>query len=266
MRINSLDKMIMGWVAIAVTLISTSIALKAYVDFGGSVCAFMFTLIISAAMQLMLLGSMYLIIDALCNSKKKSADVQLPETIPKAELEAEPEDKEQEPVTEVETPTAVSTDMSVEDYEERNKEHRHVVDMMQAQLTDSILRYTEHSFAPFLELDQLQDMLEEVKAWCTNPHYKPREIELRHISDYSQRLKVLDMKHYIWNVGVRLGTKNGYTGEVRARFIKAMFPRLLEDNTISSLCNQTHDADRGHIVLDIPKPDSACFTTMNDAA
>lgn len=32
-----------------------------------------------------------------------------------------------------------------------------------------------------------------------------------------------------WNIGKRLGTKNGYNGYVRADFIKAMFPDVMKD-------------------------------------
>ncbi len=256
----------MGWMATAVLLISTCIALKVYVDFGGSICALVFTFLVSATMQLMALGSIYLVIDALCGTGKKSAAIQLPKTIPKGEPAAEASGREQMLTEQEEKDATTSPGISEDEYEELGREHSHAADMKQARLTDSVLHYTEHVFAPFLELDQLRDMLEELRLWCGDPRHKPREIELRHTNDCSRRLKVLDMKHYIWNVGVRLGTRNGYTGEARAKFIKAMFPKLLGDNSLSSLCNQTHDPDRGQIVLDMPKLDSTDFTTMPKTA
>jgi hypothetical protein len=35
--------------------------------------------------------------------------------------------------------------------------------------------------------------------------------------------------HFVWNIGERLGTKNGYNGYARADFIKAMFPDVMKD-------------------------------------
>lgn len=242
--------MICAWLLTGILAISLTIAYGMYVDFGHSILAFIIGFAMSGAIMLLTATSVYMIIAAVCTVKQRQPLVE----------ECHSEIREEESADQ---PAPL---ISEEHYAERNQQHLTLHNQEQTRTVEAILRYTEHTFAPFLELDALKDMLADVEAWCHNPNHKPHEADLKYIADFSQRLKVLDLKHYVWNIGIRLGSKNGYTGEARARFIKAMFPTLTMDNTISSLCNQTHDPDRGHIVIDSPKLGSVEFNTMVEAA
>ena len=65
-------------------------------------------------------------------------------------------------------------------------------------------------------------------------------------------LTTLDLRHFIWNIAERLGCKKDYTGEVRAIFIKRMFPDVMRDIEIDSIRNFKFQPDTGNIVIDEP--------------
>ena len=55
-----------------------------------------------------------------------------------------------------------------------------------------------------------------------------------------------------WNIAERLGSKKDYTGEVRAIFIKRMFPDVMRDIELDSIRNFKFQPDTGSIVIDEP--------------
>ena len=83
--------------------------------------------------------------------------------------------------------------------------------------------------------------------------YTPIPIRLK------QRLTTLDLRHFVWNIGERLGTKNGYNGYARADFIKAMFPDVMKDIEQDSIRNFKFQPNKGSIVIDEPDEDDYHF-------
>ena len=84
-------------------------------------------------------------------------------------------------------------------------------------------------------------------------NYTPIPIRLK------QRLTTLDLRHFVWNIGERLGTKNGYNGYARADFIKAMFPDVMKDIEQDSIRNFKFQPNKGSIVIDEPDEDDFRF-------
>lgn len=103
--------------------------------------------------------------------------------------------------------------------------------------------------------EELPKLCNEINGWCMDAAYKPTPISLKYTADTKDRLKTLDLKHFIWNIGERLGANNGYTGIVRSRFIKNLFPDALQDAEVVSLQRTlTIEPEKGHIKLDRPAP------------
>ena len=106
---------------------------------------------------------------------------------------------------------------------------------------------------PFISATNFENLCEEIRKWCENPKYEPKEIELR------ERLSTNDLCHFIWNIGERLGRSHGYDGECRARFVKNLFALALSDVEVTSLKNMTKTSSTDRIHLDRPNPDDNSF-------
>ena len=120
-------------------------------------------------------------------------------------------------------------------------------------LVDSIMEYVCNIMPPFISATNLENLCEEIRKWCENPKYEPRNIELR------ERLSTNDLCHFIWNIGERLGRSNGYDGECRAKFVKNLFAMALSDVEVTSLKNMTKTSSSDRIHLDRPNPKDNSF-------
>ena len=100
---------------------------------------------------------------------------------------------------------------------------------------------------------ELEKLCDEIRKWADNPKYTPAAIRL------NRQLTTLDIRHFIWNIGERIGDKKDYTGYVRALFAQSMFEKELEDMTLDSIRNCTYKPNKGNIKLDPPDKDDYAF-------
>lgn len=121
------------------------------------------------------------------------------------------------------------------------------------ELISSIMEYVGRTMPPFVADKDMETLCNEIRCWCSNPHYKPTDIRLR------ERLSTNDLCHFVWNIGERLGRCNGYDGECRALFVKRLFASALSDVELPSLKNMTKTTSADRISLDRPSPDSLKF-------
>lgn len=152
------------------------------------------------------------------------------------------------------TPFNTIQPMTAEEYKahcadfERKKQEEH------QKLVSPIIDYVGRVMSPFMEENELDLLRNEIRTWCDNPDYKPQSVKLKTIHDYKDKLKTVSFKHFIWNIAVRLGFENGYSGKIQADFIKSLFPNELKDVESKSLERSlTSSPDDGHIKLDRPK-------------
>lgn len=118
----------------------------------------------------------------------------------------------------------------------------------------AILDYARYTMSPYVyDNEELENLCEEVRHWSEEYTYSPIPIRLK------QRLTTLDLRHFVWNIGERLGTKNGYNGYARADFIKAMFPDVMKDIEQDSIRNFKFQPNKGSIVIDEPDEDDYHF-------
>ena len=137
------------------------------------------------------------------------------------------------------------------EYEQRQTAER-------TELIEDIIEYAGRTMAPFVSETNMIRLCEEIRCWCSNPQHEPSEVSLR------DRLSTNDLCHFIWNIGVRLGRNNGYSGECRAKFVKRMFALSLADVELSSLKNMTKRTSADRIPLDEPTPGSLKFHYPKD--
>ena len=139
-------------------------------------------------------------------------------------------------------------------YTQRCKAYEQEQEQRRKDTVAAILEYARYTMSPYVyDNEELENLCEEVRHWSEEYTYSPIPIRLK------QRLTTLDLRHFVWNIGERLGTKNGYNGYARADFIKAMFPDVMKDIEQDSIRNFKFQPNKGSIVIDEPDEDDYHF-------
>ncbi len=253
-----------GMPGVAILVISLLAAMRIGVDFNGDTTVKVVSFLGCNLLLWMLYLTLfqYLPMDLLGTLTRKKRDlpqglvmetVDIGEEHIEAEAETSDTDSKQEDAVPLPQLTGETYDAYCNEFERRKADERR-------KLTAVITDYVGRAMAPFVTMDHLQKLREETANWCADPSYEPSRIPLKPVLDNRDRLKSLDLKHFVWNIAVRLGFNNGYHGEVQAEFIKRLFPEILEDvETCSVARTLTKDREKGHIKLDEPAPDSYEF-------
>lgn len=149
---------------------------------------------------------------------------------------------------------SVSVQTKDDSYIQRCKAYEQEQEQRRKDTVAAILDYARYTMSPYVyDSEELENLCEEVRHWSEEYTYSPIPIRLK------QRLTTLDLRHFVWNIGERLGTKNGYNGYARADFIKAMFPDVMKDIEQDSIRNFKFQPNKGSIVIDEPDEDDYHF-------
>ena len=149
---------------------------------------------------------------------------------------------------------SVSVQSKEDSYIQRCKAYEQEQEQRRKDTVVAILDYARYTMSPYVyDNEELENLCEEVRHWSEEYTYSPIPIRLK------QRLTTLDLRHFVWNIGERLGTKNGYNGYARADFIKAMFPDVMKDIEQDSIRNFKFQPNKGSIVIDEPDEDDFRF-------
>lgn len=139
-------------------------------------------------------------------------------------------------------------------YAQRCKEYEQAQEQQRQMMIAAIMEYTRHTMSPFVYDDgELEKLCCEIQKWADNYTYTPAPVRLK------QKLTTVDLRHFVWNIGERLGSKNDYSGYVRADFIKSMFPSIFMDMNHDSIRNFKFQPNKGNIVIDEPDKDDWHF-------
>ena len=258
-----------GCPGLVILTISLLVSLKVGNDFGQDNFAKFVSFVISSG----LLGTIYYIFQSvLVEVPLKLQKSQRKEVMFLTDQEAEviPEDltsnvnleqvqeciAERPPQTEVEEqqePTIQTSDMTETNMDQpdmyalRCKEFQREQEQRRKDTIAAIMEYVTHTMSPFVyDNGELEKLREDITKWADNWQHIPVPIRLK------STLTTLDLRHFVWNIAERLGCKKDYTGEVRAIFIKRMFPNVMKDIELDSIRNFKFQPDTGSIVIDEP--------------
>ena len=151
-----------------------------------------------------------------------------------------------EPTKEVSDTTETSTEQP-DLYAQRCKEYQREQEQRRQNTIDAIMEYVTRTMSPYIyDNDELEKLCDAIRKWADDWQHIPVPIRLK------STLTTLDLRHFVWNVAERLGSKKDYTGRVRADFIKRMFPDVMRDIEQDSIRNFKFQPDTGNIVIDEP--------------
>lgn len=152
----------------------------------------------------------------------------------------------QEPTIEASDTTETSMEQS-DLYDLRCKEFQREQEQRRQDTISAIMEYATHTMSPYIyDNGELEKLCDAIRMWADDWQHKPVPIRLK------STLTTLDLRHFVWNIAERLGSKKDYTGEVRAIFIKRMFPDVMKDIELDSIRNFKFQPDTGSIVIDEP--------------
>ena len=155
-------------------------------------------------------------------------------------------EKPQEPIIEVSETTEMSMEQS-DLYDLRCKEFQREQIQRRQDTISAIMEYVTHTMSPYIyDNGELEKLCDAIRMWADDWQHKPVPIRLK------STLTTLDLRHFVWNIAERLGSKKDYTGEVRAIFIKRMFPDMMKDIELDSIRNFKFQPDTGSIMIDEP--------------
>ena len=155
-------------------------------------------------------------------------------------------EKPQGPIIEVSETTETSMEQS-DLYDLRCKEFQREQKQRRQDTISAIMEYVTHTMSPYIyDNGELEKLCDAIRMWADDWQHKPVPIRLK------STLTTLDLRHFVWNIAERLGSKKAYTGEVRAMFIKRMFPDVMKDIELDSIRNFKFQPDTGSIMIDEP--------------
>ena len=144
-----------------------------------------------------------------------------------------------------------TTETSIEQpdlYAIRCKEFQREQEQRRQDTISAIMEYVTHTMSPYIyDNGELEKLCDAIRMWADDWQHKPVPIKLK------STLTTLDLRHVVWNIAERLGSKKDYTGEVRAIFIKRMFPDVMKDIELDSIRNFKFQPDTGSIMIDVPE-------------
>ena len=151
-----------------------------------------------------------------------------------------------EPTKEITDTTETSSEQP-DLYVQRCKEYQREQEQRRQNAIDAIMEYVTHTMSPYVyDNEELEKICDAIRKWADDWQHIPVPIRLK------STLTTLDLRHFVWNIAERLGSKKDYTGRVRADFIKRMFPDVMRDIEQDSIRNFKFQPDTGNIVIDEP--------------
>ena len=156
-------------------------------------------------------------------------------------------EEQKEPPVEVSDATETSTE-KFDLYAKRCKEYQREQEQRRQNTISAIMEYVTHTMSPYIyDNEELEKLCDAIRMWADDWRHTPVPIRLK------STLTTLDLRHFVWNIAERLGSKKDYTGEIRAIFIKRLFPDVMKDIELDSIRNFKFQPDTGSIVIDEPE-------------
>ena len=249
--------LVWGLPGVAILAISLLAAVSIGGDFGHDVFVRTVTFIGSNLLLWLLYALLFQMLPAElygCVSGKKRSRPSIPiETAVSAEKA-----KDVRPIaTETETVTDIQTKKQpvsgADCYAMRCEQHKRQCELEKANLVGAIIDYVNYIMPPYVDADSLVSLCGEIRMWAEDSAHKPGAVRLK------GKLTTVDLRHFVWNIGERLGKENGDDGTTRAVFIKAMFPAVFKDTEIESIKNFKLNPKACRIPIDEPEDGNYAF-------
>ena len=253
--------LVWGLPGVAILAISLMVAVRVGSDFGHDGMVRAVTFIGSNALLWLLYALMFQMLPAelyagICRKKlNRQPLAEVNTSVPGEEIQDEsPFKAEANTVADVQTDgQPVAPTGNPDNYAMRCEQHRRQCEQEKADLVNVIIDYVDYIMPPYVDEENLTSLCGEIRLWTEDSTHRPAAIRLK------GKLTTVDLRHFAWNIGERLGKENGYDGTARAVFIKAMFPDVFKDTEIESIKNFKLNPRACRIPIDEPEDGNHAF-------
>ena len=251
--------LVWGLPGVAILAISLMVAVRVGNDFGHDVLVRTVTFIGSNALLWQLYALMFQMLPAelylsICRRKLNRQPLSEVETAVSGEEMQDESPVKADAVADGQTDgLPVTPTCNPDTYAMRCEQHRRQCEQEKAGLVNAIMDYVNYVMPPYVDEESLALLCGEIRLWSEDSTHRPAAIRLK------GKLTTVDLRHFAWNIGERLGKENGYDGTARAVFIKAMFPEVFKDTEIESIKNFKLNPRACRIPIDEPEDGSYAF-------
>ena len=145
-------------------------------------------------------------------------------------------------------------------HQERKSSYEEMQKLEMEQRVRSVMEYIHYIMPRIADEETINHICTEVHNWMYNVNYKPKAIKRR----LAKQITSVPLRHFVWNITARFMNPKLYSGDNKANFIKALFPKEFADTEIDTIKNFKVDPRKSEIPIDEPEGDNFSFHYPED--
>ena len=145
-------------------------------------------------------------------------------------------------------------------HQERKASYEEMQKQEMEQRVRIVMEYIHYIMPRIADEETINHICTEVHNWMYNVNYKPKAIKRR----LAKQITSVPLRHFVWNITARFMNPKLYSGDNKANFIKALFPKEFADTEIDTIKNFKVDPRKSEIPIDEPKGDNFSFHYPED--
>ena len=123
-----------------------------------------------------------------------------------------------------------------------------------------VMEYIHYIMPRIADEETVNHICTEVHQWMIFHKYKPKAIKRKLIKEVNS----VPLRHFVWNIAERFMYKKHYTGDVKANFIRSLFPKEFVDTDIDTTKNFKVSPKASEIPIDEPEGGNLNFHYPED--
>ena len=150
--------------------------------------------------------------------------------------------------------------ISSQQHQERKASYEEIQKLEMEQRERMVMEYIHYIMPRIADEETINHICTEVHNWMYNPNYKPKPIKRR----LTKQITSVPLRHLVWNITARFLNPKLYSGDNKAMFIKALFPKEFAYTEIETIKNFKVDPRKSEIPIDEPEGDNFSFHYPED--
>ena len=140
-------------------------------------------------------------------------------------------------------------------HQERKASYEEMQKQEMEQRVRMVMEYIHYIMPRIADEETINHICTEVHNWMYNVNYKPKAIKRK----LTKQITSVPLRHLVWNITARFMNPKLYSGNNKANFSKALFPKAFADTEIDTIKNFKVDPRKSEIPIDEPEGDNFSF-------
>ena len=160
----------------------------------------------------------------------------------------------------IQEPQPLEIHITSQHHQERKASYEEMQKQEMEQRARMVMEYIHYIMPRIADEETINHICTEVHNWMYNVNYKPKAIKRR----LTKQITSVPLRHLVWNITARFLNPKLYSGDNKANFIKALFPKEFADTEIDTIKNFKVDPRKSEIPIDEPEGDNFSFHYPED--